>query len=132
MEISISPFRATRAATNAQKYIREIRALTTELPNGKSKAQLENLCTLHDHLEKKPVPVDAVTEVFDFITSSICSSNHKICIQGLKCAKMLVMQTLQKNRIGSLLPALANTVMEQWSDTKDVVRVEALDCALVI
>ena len=37
-----------------------------------------------------------------------------------------------KNRIGSLLPALAGTVMEQWSDTKDVVRVEALDCALVI
>ncbi len=132
MEISISPFRATRAATNAQKYIREIRALTTELPNGKSKAQLENLCTLHDHLEKKPVPIDAVTEVFDFITSSICSSNHKICIQGLKCAKMLAMQTLQKNRIGSLLPALANTVVEQWSDTKEVVRLEALDCALVI
>ena len=79
MEITLSPFRGTRAASNAQKYVREILALA--VPNGKSKARLENLCTLHEHLEKKPVPTDAVT-VFDFITSSICSSNYKICIQG--------------------------------------------------
>ena len=51
---------------------------------------------------------------------------------GSKVCENASTRGLQKKRIGSLLPALANTVVDQWSDTKDAVRLEAMECALVI
>ncbi len=132
MEFQLSPFRPKRPSTNTQKFVQEVKKLATEVPKGKNKIQLENLRMIQKELESKMMPVDALVDIFDCISRCIESNNYKICIQALKCGQSLATQALQQSRIGTYLPALANLVVEQWGDTKEAVRLQALECAHVI
>eukprot|EP00943_MAST-04B_sp_MAST-4B-sp1_P000304 g304.t1 len=133
MDIPLSPFRGSRLpSSNTQKFMAGIKTLCVEVPRGKNKVQLQNLCRIQGHLEKRVVPIDVLVDVFDCICRCINSNNHKICVQALKCGQSLALQAVQQSRISAYLPALTNLVVEQWGDTKEIVRSQALDCACAV
>ena len=113
MDIPLSPFRGSRLpSSNTQKFMAGIKTLCVEVPRGKNKVQLQNLCRIQGHLEKRVVPIDVLVDVFDCICRCINSNNHKICVQALKCGQSLALQAVQEKIAREVEKSMSNKLPE--------------------